>query len=356
MASLDTSSPSLVSRIPKFLSLALVACVVWSLMSPPAIASQLTARSITMSNAIPSAIANHNFSFTYTSTSAIGSVAFEYCDNSPVFAYVCNPPAGLDVTAANLASQSGNTGFSINGVATTANKLVITRPPLAAAAVASTYNFTNITNPSTPNSAVFVRITTYATVDATGPYTDYGAVATAIISPFNIGASVPPFLRLCVGISVAVDCSVTANSTVDLGILRPSSARANQSQFAAGTNSITGYVVYILGTTMTSGNNSITALSSPTPSFPGNSQFGINLRANSNPSVGQNPSGSGTAIPAANYNTPNLFMLQSGDAIATDTIPSDFNRMTVSYMANIPSSQAPGIYSTTFTYLATAQF
>src|SRR5205814_1908628 len=133
-------------------------------------------------------------------------------------------------------------------------------------------------------------------------------------------------------------------------------ARAGQSQFAVGTNSVSGYITYVLGTTMTSGNNTIKALSSPTPSFPGNSQFGINLRANTIPTVGEDPFAAGNGAVTSNYNTPNLFMYSSGDALVTSLTPSDFNRMTVSYLANVKPSQPAGIYSSTFTYLAVANF
>jgi hypothetical protein len=280
----------------------------------------------------------------------------EYCENSPVYAYPCNSPPGLDVTGSTLSSQSGNIGFSIDGGATTANKIVLTRVPSAAVLTDSKYSFTGITNPSVADHVNFVRLSTYATADASGPSTDHGAVAFAIVSPFNIGANVPPFMQLCVGITVTANCSSTSGDSLNLGNFSTAQAKSGQSQFAAGTNSVDGYSVFILGTTMTSGNNTIAALSTPTPSFPGNSQFGINLRANTNPSVGQNPSGPGTASPAPTYNTSNFFKFHSGDIIASDSLASDYRRMTVSYLVNISPGQAGGVYSSTFTYLATATF
>lgn len=326
------------------------------LIYAPASADLLAQRSIFISSATPSAVVNHNFSFTVPTTANIGSIVFEYCSNSPLFVFSCTPPAGIDATTANLASQSGNVGFSIDNADSTANKIVITRPALAGATIPSAYLFSNITNPSTSGQSIFVRIATYPTLDGSGPLSDNGAVAFATESIFNVNAFVPPFLRLCVGLVVAPDCTSFSGDSIDLGILSSTHANTGQSQFATATNDPNGYVIFALGTTMTSGNNTIPALPGPAPSFPGTGQFGINLRANLIPPIGQDPVGLGTGVPSANYNIPNRFTYNDGDIIASSPVNSDYNRITVSYVVNIPSKQAPGVYATTITYVATVQF
>lgn len=324
--------------------------------SPTLMALDFTNRSIQVSTALPLATASHNFSLTYPSTGSVGSIVFEYCENSPLEDQPCTAPGGLNVAGATLDSQSGNIGFSIDATNTTANKLVLTRVPAAGVAVASTYNFSNITNPSTAGVTEFVRVSTYASIDGSGASIDSGSVAFATVSPFNVATFVPPFIRMCVGLSVAVDCSTATGNSLNLGDFTTSQAKSGQSQFAVGTNSISGYNVSVLGTTMTSGNNSIAAMGSPAASQNGTSQFGLNLKANSNPSVGQEPSGSGTGLPAAGYDTVNVFKFAPGDTIASAGTPTEFNQMTVSYLVNINSSQPAGYYSTTLTYLATASF
>jgi hypothetical protein len=313
-------------------------------------------RSVTLSTGVPSAVAEHLFKFTLPSTDDIGSIVFEYCSNSPLINFPCTPPAGLDVSSASLASQSGNVGFSIDGADSTANVIVLSRPTLAGNLLPNTYQFTNITNPSTAGQSVFVRIWTHNASDGSGPKIDGGAAAFAVQNIFNVGAFVPPFLKLCVGITVAPDCSAMSGDSIDLGTLSASRVSFGQSQFATATNDPNGYVVYSLGTTMTSGNNIIPALPAPSASFPGTGQFGLNLRANLIPAVGQDPVGFGTGLPAANYDMPNRFLFIDGDSITSSSLTSDYNRMTVSYIANIPSNQAVGIYATTVTYLATVQF
>jgi hypothetical protein len=313
-------------------------------------------RSIIISTGVPSAVATHLFKFNEATTNNIGSIVFEYCSNSPIRFEPCTPPAGLNVSSANLTLQTGNTGFSIDNVDTTANTIVISRAVSPGVIGPSSYSFSNITNPSAPGESVFVRIWTHASTDGSGPQIDGGAVAFAVQNVFNVGAYVPPFLKLCVGITVAPDCSTLVGDSLDLGDLSFIKANAGQSQFATATNDPSGYVIYALGTTMTSGNNVIPALAAPTASFPGTGQFGINLRANLAPAIGQDPVGLGTGTPTANYDIPNRFVFNSGDSITTAGLPSNYNRMTVSYLVNIPKSQAAGIYSTTVTYVATVQF
>ncbi len=343
----------LVIRVMVLASMSLSAL---SFLTREAVAQQLSLRSVAVSTASISAPTTHDFKFTYVTAGSVGSVAFEYCDNSPLPDQPCNAPSGLDLTSATMSSQSGNTGFAIDVVNTTANKLVISRLPAAAVLAPSEYVFTGFSNPSGPARTQFIRIFTYPTADGSGPYTDNGSVAYATTDPFLVGAFVPPFLSFCVGITVASNCSSASGNSIDLGDLSSSHASSAQSQFATGTNDPSGFNIYALGTTMTSGNNVIPQLNSPSPSVAGTSQFGINLRANSSPSVGQDPSGTGSGTPTANYNIPNSYMFSDGDNIATSALPSDFNRMTVAYLVNVSGGQSPGIYSTTLTYMAVVQF
>jgi hypothetical protein len=312
--------------------------------------------SVSVSTALVNATASHNFQLTYPSTSTVGSIVLLYCDGGALLPMPCNAPAGMDASGAALVSQSGNTGFSIDAVNSTANKIVLTRVPAAGVTVLSTYDFNNIVNPSTANATTYVRIATYPTIDGTGPNNDDGAVAFATVNPFQIGAFVPPFIKLCVGITVAVDCSSMSGDSINLGILNPNATKYATSQFAAGTNSFTGYNIFTLGTTMTSGNNVIPAINPAGTSRTGTSQFGLNLRANTTPAVGADVQGAGTGAPTAAYNSSNVFKFQNGDNVASSPLTTDFNRMTASYIVNISSGQNPGIYATTITYLAVGQF
>jgi len=345
-------------HLAKILSIAVICLGAGSLLinTSHIYAIDINLRSVTLLSVVPSALTTHTFRLSLPTTNVVGSIILDYCANSPIIYESCTPPAGVDVSAAILSSQSGNVGFSIDNSDSTTNRLVLTRPPAAGTLVPDTYVFDNITNPSIPGQTTFVRMSTYASTNGSGPFIDKGAVAFAVQSIFTVGTYVPPFLRLCVGITVAPDCSSFSGDTIDLGNLSSTHANTGQSQFATGTNDPSGYNVYALGTTMTSGNNIIAAAASQVPSFPGTPQFGINLRANLLPAVGQDPVGLGTGVPTASYNTPNRFMFNNGDAIASSPLGSDYNRMTVSYLVNVPKNQTPGIYTTTITYLGVVQF
>lgn len=316
----------------------------------------LANRSIMLSTATPSAVASHTFQITINSTSTIGSIVLEYCANSPLMIVSCIPPAGLSLSGAGLAQQTGNTGFTIDGADSTTSKLVLGRVALPTVPAPSTYGFTNIINPSTSNTTTYVRISTYSSSDGTGSYVDNGSVAFTTATNYVVGAFVPPFLSLCVGVTVTADCSRTSGDSLDLGVLSAQTTKYATSQFAASTNDVSGYDLFVLGPTMTSGNNIIPAKNSPFSSQLGASEFGINLRRNNRPVVGADPTGAGTAAPTSNYSTPDQFSFVQGSEIVKSSLPSDYNLMTVSYIVNVNGNQPPGLYSTTLTYLATAQF
>lgn len=316
----------------------------------------LSDRSVTISTAIPSAVSTHTFSMDISSSAPIGSIVFKYCSNSPNIHLVCNSPVGMDASGAVLSDQSGNTGFSIDTVDSNANTIVITRPAIAPALIKSIYTFTNITNPSVDNQTAYVRISTYSSVDGSGSYIDNGSVAFSTENSYQVGAYVPPFLTLCVGVTVAQDCSSASGNSLNFGIMTPQQTGALTSQFAASTNDVNGYSIYVLGTTMTSGNNILPALGNPTFVSKGVSEFGLNLRKNTIPNIGLNPSGSGTASPAGVYNLPNQFTFVPGSQMVNSSLSTEYNVMTVSYIEDVSAGQPPGVYSTTLTYLASAQF
>lgn len=310
--------------------------------------------SVTVGTSTPGANTSHAVRFDLQTTDTMGSIEFEYCINGPFIGSPCTPPPGLDLLSASLSSEAGETGFSIH-TNSTSNKIIITRAPSVVTPQPVTYIFENVINPTTPAMSSFIRISTFATDDATGSRTDTGVVMFSTSGALSVGGYVPPYLTFCVGVAVANDCSSTTGDKIDLGELSTILASTATSQFAGATNDISGYTITLLGTTMTSGINTIDPIPAPAASSTGTSQFGINLRANSAPAVGQNPIGAGTATPEPDFDIPNQFTFVNG-TLAASALPTDFNTFTVSYIVNVPAGQPPGIYSTTATYLATAMF
>ena len=132
--------------------------------------------------------------------------------------------------------------------------------------------------------------------------------------------------------------------------------RGREKIILAATNAQSGYVISVKGTTMTSGTNIINALAANDVSRPGTAQFGLNLRANTTPSGGSNPSGPGFAVPDPNYNVPNTYRFKDGDTLVSTTLPDDRRLFTASYIVNVPKGQAPGIYVSTMTYICVGTF
>lgn len=319
-------------------------------------AVRLTDRRLDLSTSVVGATnVTYLFSFGITTPASLGSVELELCTNDPFPLTPCTAPAGLDMTGAILSNQTGEVGFSIDA-SSTANKIVLTRAPSASTVQPVSFTFTGITNP-TLVATYYVRLVTFASNDATGPFTDYGGIAWATTNNFNVNGEVPPYLHFCTGVTIPTyDCGTATGSNIDFGNLSPSATASATSQFLAATNAAFGFNVSIYGVTMTSGSNTIPALATQTFAAPGNGQFGINARANTIPAKGSDPSGPGTAILDPNYATPDLYRFSDGDMIASSTGTSDFRRFTATYIVNIDSAQPAGIYTTTITYVCLANF
>ncbi|HJQ08986.1 MAG TPA: hypothetical protein VJ836_05900 [Candidatus Saccharimonadales bacterium] len=264
-------------------------------------------------------------------------------------------PVGFDALGATLSAQNGATGFTISAADSTANEIVLTRPPVMQPSTAADYTFTGVVNPTNAGS-YYARILTYASSNASGAYTDAGGLAFVILPSLSISTEVPPYLTFCLGESITnFDCNTAAEPFSDLGNLSPNLASAAQSQAVIATNAGNGYSMWVSGTTMTSGNNVISPMPGGT-SQPGTAQFGLNLRANTNPVIGQNAAGPGAGTVANNYNQQNIFRFQSGDTLVSALTADDYRKYTISYIVNIPVNQPGGVYSTTLTYVCLANF
>lgn len=318
-------------------------------------AAQLQQRSLRLSNNVPSRAANYEVSMELLTPGTLGSIKIDFCANLALLYYPCTPPAGFDVSGAAVSSQNGVSGFSVDP-STTANSLVITRTPSAVAAGLITITISGVTNQSY-EGASFARYYTYASSDASGPVTDDGAVAYSINQEFGVSAEVPPYLTMCVAVTIdSVDCSDAQGSFLQLGQFSTARPTAGQSQLVLTTNAPDGYTVRIQGQTMISGNNAIPSLQSPTVSVAGQSQFGVNLRNNSNPATGNDPSGPGTGTATSDYGQADRFMFRSGDIIASNNSFEDYRKYTITYLVNIGRDQPPGVYASSFSYVALGNF
>jgi hypothetical protein len=315
----------------------------------------LPQRSLLLLDSLPGATTSYTVSFTIATPATLGSISITFCSNDPLLTDPCDAPAGFDISGATLSAQTGETGFGI-GSGTTANQLILTRPAAASSAQPVSYTLDNVVNPSSAGS-YYARLQTFSSTDASGAETDHGGLAFAINTGVSISAKVPPYLLFCGGVSIpSFDCSTASGNYINFGDFSPTSTSSAQTQLLIATNAESGYAIDYGGTTLTSGNNVIPALATADVSRPGVSQFGFNLRANQDPAIGQDPQGPGAGGVLAGYDQPNLYKFVANDAVATAATTSDYKEYTISYIANISSSQPAGVYASTLTYVALANF
>jgi hypothetical protein len=135
----------------------------------------------------------------------------------------------------------------------------------------------------------------------------------------------------------------------DMGILTPTTTGTASTSVKIRNYLSDGYVLQITGQAPSQGTTSVKALTTPTSSQPGTEQFGINLVANTTPSVGSDPvqvpdgSFSFGAV-EANYSQSNKFMYQSGAVVARSLTSSGQTDYTISFIANISEATAGGRY------------
>ena len=319
-------------------------------------AAELATRQLKMSSSTIDAIAQYELSFSGQTTGSVGSVRLQLCENDPFYGTPCTAPAGLDMTTASLVAQTGMTGFSIHP-SSTVNELVLTRTAGATTAGMATYTLTNIKNPSNAGT-IYGRLETFASEDATGPRRDAAGLAVAYLSGgIGVQSTVPPYLLFCIGNTLqAYDCSTANGNFTDFGEFSTTATATGQTQMIVATNAEFGYTIRAMGTTLTSGINEIPPLTTPDISRRGVSQFGMNLRANNVPPSGRDVVGSGAGAVRPAYNSPNYFAFIPGDTIVQSLAPENKRLFTVTYMANVSRSQAPGAYVSTLTYVALASF
>jgi len=335
----------------------LLSTVVPVLLYAQSSAELVTYRQLRLSDGtIEATNVNYRFAFNTITSASIGSVTFEVCQN---YQYEqgdpCTSPAGFTAGGATLVSSIPYADFTYNS-ASTDSRIVISRP--AAIPVTPqplTFELEGITNPSAVGS-YYVRIETHASTDGSGPQIDDGTVVFATNIGIDITTEVPPYLLFCTGITIdGYNCGTAEGSFISFGELSSRASRSATSQMLASTNAPYGYSITLAGETMTAGNNVIPAMTG-NPSSVGVSQFGINSRQNTIPSVGSDPEGPGLTNASSGYNSPNNYKFQSGDIIASSNNTDDYRKLTVSYLVNVNASQPPGRYVATISYICLANF
>lgn len=308
---------------------------------------QLTARKFVLGSSAPLAVTTYEFDFTTATTATFQSIGVQICDAA---SGTCNAPGSWANTGSAFSSSTLSGTWTNNTSTAGSLRASATSASSTTAATAKQFIWSNVTNPTSANSTFYARITLYSDAAWTTAV-DSGVAVSSTAGQITVTASVDESLTFTL-----------ASATVALGALTTATTPSGTSTMSAATNAGSGYVITVNGTTLTSGVNTITAMGTqstngtPAVSSQGSSQFGINLVANTTPSVGSNVSGGGTGTFGTNYGTANSYRFFTGDTVASATAATNSNTFTVSYIANVAGVTKPGSYSTVLTYIATPTF
>ena len=331
-------------------------------------AGQVTNRKMTISNSAGGA-SGVSYTFTSdalpTSGTAIKSVDFQVCDTASGSCTHSGNASGFSATSSTLASQpsgvGAGSGWSVD--ATSQYDLRVKNASNSTNPSGSvSIQWDSVTNPTAQNATFYLRMTTYTGSDfSTGP-TDSGTVAVSTAQAITLTGTMDENLVFCVGTSITgTNCGTISGTSINLGTFSSSTATTATSVMAAGSNAVSGYAITVNGSTLTcslcAGTPTIAALTTQTASSTGNPQFGLNLKANTSPaSFGADPSGDAGGTASSNYGTQNQYRFVTGDTVASSAGGTNNTAFTSSYIVNVPTKQAAGSYSTTLTYIATANY
>ena len=139
----------------------------------------------------------------------------------------------------------------------------------------------------------------------------------------------------------------------DLGILTAEKTATKTMVVRVRNYLSNGYIMQIVGNPPKVNGHTMKTPTLPTSSMKGTEQFGINVAANTLPSVGaapvQVPSGQTSFGEAAdNYKTANLFKYTSGDVVARSRSESGRTDYTVSMIINVANGTPAGHYTGDF--------
>jgi hypothetical protein len=345
------------SRLIAFaVGLAIVA--VYALPLQFAQAAAITAAFDTMSNLTVSATSTHALNFVSPTGANQNTDTIEITFPSDfnftgktigTVSFTHGATTGLEATETLAASPSATAwGAVFSG---TQNRILTLTAPTdgtGAAVLAPSdkiiisYTGANSVNPTTPGS--------YA-IAVAGTFGDTGSITVNILtnSQVSITATVPQSLTFSVSDnSISFGTLSAAGARHASGTANGQSTEVEAHNLIVGTNASNGYTMTVAGNTLTSGANTITAIgASNVASSVGTEQFGMRMSASG-----------GTGAVAVPYAAAGFALDTAAfpDIVATASGSSANTTYSARYIANITSSTEAGAYTSTLTYVATANF
>jgi hypothetical protein len=371
-----------------------------TMMPQGAHALQVQTRSIQMSTSSNAGSAattlyNVNFNSASVATYTVKGIVVQFCSNSPIIGdTTCTAPAGLNTSAVTV-TTSGTIGASgWTPAAFISNTAVnLTNATGASLATGNTVTFVlnNIQNP-TALGTFYARIYTYTTTtgatgytianpDVSTVHTDDGGIALATANQITVTAKVQETLLFCVFTSVSttgVSCpgavsgmvlgdnfGVLSSTTTDY-LTHTNATTPLYAQLGLASNATTGVIVRAKASgTLTSGSNTIAASGAGSGSCTadsaaaGTEQFGFNVTAGSG-GTGTQTADAGYACGAGShsFDTTNLTTTSYGDPVLSTAGPSTepTSEALVDFLGKASTTTKSGVYTATFTFIATGTY
>lgn len=156
---------------------------------------------------------------------------------------------------------------------------------------------------------------------------------------------------------------IVPSQLVNFGVQTPGSTSTATATFSVKSYLTSGYVVQTVGAGLKNAGYTLHNMSTTGASDNTSEQFGINLVANTSPSItgsadpGQSPDATfGFGIAAPGYDTANQFTYNDGDIIAKSLKSSGTTNYTISYILNTTHLTPGGTYTFNQVLVATATY
>lgn len=149
------------------------------------------------------------------------------------------------------------------------------------------------------------------------------------------------------------------NANADFGDFSPGLTATANASFSVVNYTSYGYAVIITGDSPKNGSHTISPLATTAAPLAGIEQFGLNIKANTNPiSFGADPNNGefGHGAATASYGTANMYRFVSGESIATAPKSSGETLYTLSYIVNVNGRTPGGQYSGNQTIVVTGTY
>ena len=319
-----------------------------------AYAASLTALSNTLSSQKISTLANHDLQFTTPTGVASGqTIIITFQSDFSIAAAMDFTDMDVLDDGVNVTLAASPSGATWGAVRTSATVITLTNGTTAvgAGSVMRIKIGTNATNQSTGVRQITNTTTNGSkTVAMTGTFTDVGTTTVNILTDDQVA------------VTATVDQSLTfsiSDNTIGFGSLSASAACFAQGtagcsaseveahNIIVGTNAGSGYSMTVNGTTLTNGAFTIATTSANTASTVGSEQFGLRMTATGGVGAVVAPyAAAGYAFDSLNF----------PDQVAAATGASANTTYSVRYIANIASNTEAGAYTSTLTYVTTANF